>query len=420
MKVPALFAFAILSALPPVIASADPITIQVSYSSGAYSSVLMESKRAFEATRPDIKISYRGPVVNTYDELLQTTLRSAAIGDLPDISLEGSQNVGILANRGIPITLDGLISGEAAWRDLGYSPSMQEVGQIGGKTYALAYATSVPTIYVNLDLLKKAGVDTANLPSDWTALSEAASKVQKLGGSVVGGLFDYYSTGNWTFQALITSQGGEILTADGAGIAFNSPQGLRALAILRTFGAAGTVDMTQSQMLQAFAAGTVGIFASYSAAIGQIEQQIAGKFQMRAAPWPILSENGRVPAGGRTVMIYAKDASKQKAAWEYVKFLTGAIGQTILVKGVGAVPVNRRAVDDPNLLGKFYDENPNQRAALAAVPRLTKWLSYPGANSVKISEIIRDQLRRALIRQEDPPVVMAEIVKQISPLLPPR
>src|SRR5262249_24470964 len=152
---------------------------------------------------PDIKISYRGPVLSTYDELLLATLRSAAIGDLPDISLEGNQNVGILAGRGIPIALDGLIAGEATWHDLGYSPSIQEVGQIGGKTYALAYATSVPTIYVNLDLLKKAGVDTANLSSNWKALSEAASKVQKLGGSAVGGLFDYYSTGNWTFQALI-------------------------------------------------------------------------------------------------------------------------------------------------------------------------------------------------------------------------
>jgi multiple sugar transport system substrate-binding protein len=420
MKLSALAAFAVSFVLLPVIAIAEPISIQVSYSSGAYSGVLMESKRAFETRHPDIKISYRGPVLNTYEELLQATLRSAAIGDLPDISLEGNLNVGILADRGIPIALDGLIAGEAPWRDLGYSPSIQEVGQIGGKTYALAYATSVPTIYVNLDLLKKAGVDTANLPSDWKALSEAASKVQKLGGGVVGGLFDYHSAGNWTFQALITSQGGEILTPDGTGIAFNSPQGLRALEILRTFGAAGTVDMTQPQMLQAFAAGTVGIFASFSAAIGQIEQQIAGKFQMKAVPWPILSENGRVPAGGRTVMIYAKDPSKQKAAWEYVKFLTGAVGQTILVKGVGAVPVNQRAVDDPNLLGKFYDEHPNQKPALEAVPRLTKWLSYPGANSVKVSEIIRDQLRRVLIRQDDAPVVMADIVKQISPLLPPK
>src|SRR6266576_1999138 len=125
MKVSVLCAFAI--ALLPVVASAEPITIEVAYSSGAYSNVLMESKRVFEASHPDIKISYRGPVVNTYDELLQTTLRSAAIGDLPDISLEGSQNVGILADRGIPIALDGLISGEANWRDLGYSPSIQEV-----------------------------------------------------------------------------------------------------------------------------------------------------------------------------------------------------------------------------------------------------------------------------------------------------
>lgn len=416
MKISAFFGISL--AMLPTIAFAEQTTINVAYSSGAYSNVMAESAREFEAKHPDIKIDFRAPVVNTYDELLQSTLRSAVTGDLPDISLEGSQNVGVLAGRGIPVALDGLIAGEPSWNELGYSPSMKEVGQVNGETYALAYATSVPTIYFNVDLLKKAGVDTTKLPSDWNGLSEAAAKVQKLGGGVVGGLFDYYSTGNWTFQALVTSQGGSILSEDGSDIAFNSPEGIHALEILREFGAAGTVDMTQAQMLQAFTAGTVGVFASYSAAIGQIEKQIDGKFDMRAAAWPIVAKDGRVPAGGRVAMIYAKDPAKQKAAWEYVKFLTGPIGQTILVKGVGAVPVNTLAADDKELLGAFYDEHPNQKPALQAVPRLTKWLSYPGDNPVKISEMVRSQLRRVLFEQQDPAMVMADIVSQIRPLLP--
>lgn len=416
MKISAILGFSL--AILPTVAFADQTTIDVAYSSGAYSGVMTESARQFEAAHSDIKINFRAPVVSTYDELLQATLRAAVTDDLPDVSLEGSQNVGVLAARGIPVALDGLIASEPSWDKLGYSPSIREVGEVNGKTYALAYATSVPTIYFNVDLLKKAGVDTTKLPSDWNGLSEAATEVQKLGSGAVGGLFDYYSTGNWTFQALITSQGGKILTEDGSDIAFNGPEGIRALEILREFGAAGTVDMTQAQMLQAFAAGTVGVFASYSAAIGQIEQQISGKFEMKAAAWPILSEDGRVPAGGRVAMVYAKDPAKQKAAWEFVKFLTGPVGQTILVKGVGTVPVNGLAVDDKDLLGAFYEDHPNQKPALEAVPRLTKWLSYPGDNSVKISEIVRDQLRHVLFEQQDPATVMAGIVSQIRPLLP--
>lgn len=395
----------------------QPITLDVTYSSGAYSDMLAASAREFEKAHPDIRIRYRSPVMNSYDELLQATLRAATIGDLPDLSLEGNQNVAILAARGIPIALDSLIAGEPTWRQQGRLPAIRDVGRLGDRTYALAYATSVPVIYVNVDLLKQAGVaDLAGL-KDWNELTASAAKVQQLGGGIIGGAFDYNATGNWTFQALVTSQGGQFLTADGSDIAFDNAEGQRALQILKAFGAAGAVDMTQTQMLQAFASGTVGIFASYSAAIGQIEKGIGGRFEMRTVPWPILAPDGRIPAGGRTVMIYAKDPVRQKAAWEYAKFLTGPLGQTILVRDVGAVPVNDLAVTDPNLLGPFYEAHPNQRAALEAVPRLTKWVTYPGSNSVKASEIVRDHLRRVLILQDDPSVVMADMVEEIRPLL---
>jgi multiple sugar transport system substrate-binding protein len=292
-----------------------------------------------------------------------------------------------------------------------------DVGDFQGRTYALAYAVSVPIIYYNLDLIKEAGIDAEHIPVDWSGIISLSAKVKKIRKDIVGGLFDYHSTGNWTFQAMITSQGGSILSADGSEITLDKPQVLRSLEILADFGRAGTIDMTQSQMLQAFAAGTVGVFASFSAAIGQIEKQIAGKFSLKVAPWPAMSRDGRLPAGGRVAMIYAKDPRKQKAAWEFIKFLTGPVGQTILVKGVGAVPVNDLAVTDKILLGSFYDENPNQKATLESVPRLTKWLPYPGDNAVKIGEVVRNQLRRVLISHDDPSIVLIDMKKAIEPLL---
>jgi multiple sugar transport system substrate-binding protein len=98
--------------------------------------------------------------------------------------------------------------------------------------------------------------------------------------------------------------------------------------------------------------------------------------------------------------------------------LTGPVGQTILVKGVGAVPVNELAVADKTLLGSFYDENPNQKATLESMSRLTKWLPYPGDSAVKISEVIRNQLRRVLVSHDDPSVVLVDMKKAIEPLLP--
>ncbi|MCG7505343.1 extracellular solute-binding protein [Mesorhizobium retamae] len=398
-------------------ASAEPIKLDVTYSSNAYTSVLEQTVAAFEKLHPDVKIKFRTPVPNTYDELLQTTLRSAAIGDLPDISLQGNQSIQILAARNLAVPLNDLIAKDPNWSGLGYAPSLDEFGQLSGESYALAYATSVPIIYLNIDLLTKAGVTDIDALDNWDDLTAAAKKVQALGNDHVGGLFDYQSAGNWTFQALVTSQGKPFLTADGSDIAFDGESGLKALQILRDFGKTGTVDMTQPQMLQAFASGTVGVFASYSAAIGKIEEVAQGRFKLKSLPWPMLTESGRLPAGGRSLVILSHDKARQKAAWEFAKFLVGPEGQTILVKGVGAVPVNTIAIDRPDLLGDYYRANENSATALSSAARLTNWNPYPGADPVKVSDTVKDYLRRVLINHEDPKTVLGEMADKIDGMI---
>jgi multiple sugar transport system substrate-binding protein len=49
-------------------------------------------------------------------------------------------------------------------------------------------------------------------------------------------------------------------------------------------------------------------------------------------------------------MLFAKDAARQKAAWEYIKFATGPIGATMMVQATGYFPSSRAAADDPKLL----------------------------------------------------------------------
>jgi multiple sugar transport system substrate-binding protein len=399
-------------------AQGQKVTLNVSYSSGAYAAMLEETARSFEAHHPSIKIAYRAPVVATYDELIQQTLRAQITGDLPDVSFQGNQNVKFLAQRGLPVQLDSLITREANWDKLGYASSVKAVGEVDGKIYALSYATSVPIIYFNIDLVRRAGADPQNLPQTWPEIAALARKIHGLGGGVIGGFFDYQSTGNWTFQALITSQGGRMMTPDDTKIIFDGKEGVEALRILQMLGATGAVDMTQAQALQAFGAGAVGVLASFSAAIEQLEKQAAGKFEMRTGQWPMLSAEGKVPAGGRAAMIFARDPERQRAAWEFVKFVTGPIGQTILVKGVGAVPNNHIAIREPDLLGRFYEAHPNHKAAFALVPVLTSWYSFPGENSVKIANVLRDHLRTVYIRQRDPAAAMPEMVRDVKALLP--
>lgn len=399
-------------------AHAEKIVLSISYSSGAYKHALEKTAEEFERRYPNVQILFRSPIVGTYDELLQQTLRAQVTGDLPDISFQGNQMIKLLAERGLAVPLDPLIATEPRWQDLGYTPSVRAVGEVNGQSYALSYATSVPIIYYNIDLVRRAGGDPDKLPTTWPEIVDLVRRIQSLDRGVVGGYFDYSATGNWTFQALVNADGGQMMAPDDRTIAFDSPAGMRALHVLKEFGAAGTLDMTQDQAIQAFSAGTIGVLASFSAAIDRIEKQAASNFIMRTGVWPIPSLSGMIPAGGRAVVLFTRDPVKQRAAWEFMKFVTGPIGQTILVKEVGAVPNNEIAVKEPELLGKFYDEHPNQRAAFALVPRLTRWYAFPGPNSIKINNAIRDRLREVLIQGRDPTLVLADMVHDVRAFLP--
>src|SRR5262245_19187738 len=82
-------------------AQGQKMTLNVSYSSGAYTAMLEETARSFEAKHPNIKIAYRAPVMATYDELIHQTLRAQITSDLPDVSFQGNQNIRFLAQRGL-------------------------------------------------------------------------------------------------------------------------------------------------------------------------------------------------------------------------------------------------------------------------------------------------------------------------------
>ena len=67
-------------------------------------------------------------------------------------------------------------------------------------------------------------------------------------------------------------------------------------------------------------------------------------------------------------MMFATDPAKQKAAWEFMKFATGPVGATIMVKGTGYIPATLRGQRPDDAEGEFYAKNPNHRVASQQPP----------------------------------------------------
>jgi multiple sugar transport system substrate-binding protein len=70
----------------------------------------------------------------------------------------------------------------------------------------------------------------------------------------------------------------------------------------------------------------------------------------------------------QAAIITAREAAKQAAAWDSLKFVTGPEVPKIVVETTGYMPTNIHAVEK-EFLGSFDDANPNFRTVFTQVDR---------------------------------------------------
>lgn len=368
--------------------------------------------RQFELENPNVavKLSSHG----NYTDLFQFMIRAALTGGVPDVGFHGLTFVRALAERQIALPVDSEISAENNWASLGYSEQMTELAAHRGQTYGLPFAVAIPTVYYNEDRVRAAGADPDNLPTTWEGIIELAKKMNADGGSI---FFDYAPTGNWTFIALVESQGGRMISQDETTVAFDSLQGVRALEILAEIGDAGFQDMTRDQAKQAFGAGSLGILVTSSSDTTHFEQQSAGRFNVRVGEFPVLADRGRLPAGGNAAMIHTTDPTKRQLAWQFIKFASGPRAQAHLARETGYMPVNNLALENSDLLDEFYKQRPNLLVPVRQRGYVGPWFSFPGENGVKITKVIENHLRGVLLKTKTPVAAMTEMAHEVQALL---
>jgi multiple sugar transport system substrate-binding protein len=407
---------AALLALP---ARAETVRLSVAIqNSGDMRAMHGEISKRFMQQHPNVQISLDA-TAHSYDELVQRALRGALTGGIPDVAFHAYNRVQLLADRKLPVPLDDFIANDREWKAHGYTTSILELARVKDRYYGLPFNTSTIVVYYNADLIRQAGGTLDPLPKTWDEITALAKKVQALGGNKVGMYYDYYDTaGNWAFISLVESFGGRMMSADDKEITFDQPSGKNALQVLQRIGQTGAVDMSRAQARQAFAAGTLGIFIVSTSYITELTENAKGRFEITVGPYPLSSPDARLPAGGNAVMMFVKDPVKQKAAWEYLKFTTSPIGQTIVAQNSGYMPNNTIAIESEELLGAFYRKHPNQMVSIRQLPLLSSWYAFPGPNSLKISNVIRDHLREVYTLRRTPEEVMPIMVRDVKALLP--
>lgn len=417
MKLAYLFAAATLALATP--AMAQKTRVEVQYPLGfIFDPVFKDIKTEFEKAHPEYEVFYR-PAYKEYEDAAQTALRQSITKQLPDVSFQAINLQRIFVDRGIAQDLTKFIGAEKDWKGQGYSDSMMALGTFGGKPYGLAFAVSTPIIYFNEDLVRKAGGDPEKFPNSWEGIFDLAKKIEALGNDTVGLYHSWTITGNWMWQALVMSHGGTMMSPDEKKVAFDGPGGQQAIDLLgRMVTDAKMPNLAHEAARQSFFAGKVGIWTESTSLLRVADDGVGGKFKWRTAVFPVPAADGRLPTGGNAALMFAATPEKQKGAWAFMKFISGADGATIMVKGTGYMPPNSLPADDPNRLQPFYKTKPNHLTSLKQQKYMTGWYAFPGDNGLKIIAVIKDHLQSVVDSSTQPRAALAAMTKDVQALIP--
>lgn len=358
----------------------------------------------FMAANPNVKVE---GVAVPFPDMASRLQSDMAANRVPDVAQVVFDGLGFAADNLGAAALEDIISKqELGGHFSGMIPAGLKLGQLDGKTYALAYTFSTPVLFYNADLFRKAGLNPDQPPKTWSEVKAAAVAIhektgaQGFNGALAGGGAAGF---DWALQGFIRSNGGGALSDDRKTITFGEPASVQAISVLRDLHDAGVYEnMPNDAMIETMKSGQMGMLLNTSAQQNSLIKGAAGKFELRAAQMPGFGDKPSTPTNsGSGLVIFSQDPIKQRAAWELMKFLTSKRGYTVITSEIGYLPLRADIVDDPQYLGGWVKEHPMVRPNLAQLERLQPWVAYPGQNYRQIAKILLDATESAVFGKGD-------------------
>ena len=322
------------------------------------------------------------------DRRIQTDL---ATGKPPALAMVGLNRLQPYVESGRAVPIEPFIDATPDFDVNDFDPKFLDLMRVGGQLQGIPYAVSTPVLYINSDAFRKAGLDPATPPSSWADVEKAARQLTSTGSSKYGVHWAWDMTGNWTFQAMVDSNGGSLLSSDHSEVTFDQKPAVEAAEYLSRQVADGLMPMMgEVEARDAFVRGDIPMLITSTSYLAGFEKSTT--FNFRTAPFPApATGQAKVPGGGNGFMILADDPSQQVAAWTVLRALTDIEGSTTTVKATGYMPVNDAAVASESHLAEFV-RDPNRRTSLEQIPALVPWLNFPGTHGREATDAIKEAL----------------------------
>lgn len=294
----------------------------------------------FERAHPDIKVKSE-PI--SFTDIEQRLILQVRSGNAPDVAeLSGNYTFTLAETKALQ-PLDGLA-------DAGYKqsiiPAELKLGEVGGKLVAIPWTVGPIGLWYNKKVLKAAGLDPSKPPATWDQLVADAAAVHRSDPKIIAFGLDstdrtYGLDTNWP---IIKSFGAQPF--QGANATADSP-GMKAyLDFVRRIAKSGYTPVNQKAgfFRQPAASDQVAFTVDGPYVKGVVQstnKATDAKFFDTWGVVPLPTTNGQphfsVPTDHQLVLF--KHSKKQKAAWEFMKFLsTSPAGIQYTIKSEGSLP----------------------------------------------------------------------------------
>jgi multiple sugar transport system substrate-binding protein len=367
--------------------------------------------KAFKLLHPGLTINYQAVDWDTFQQKFSVGVSSGAP---PDVATLDMTWIPTYAAQGVLADVSKISGGQLNGKPIAsqYTPGSMKAMTYDGHLVTMMYDFDAYALYYRADLFRQKGIA---VPKTWDEFSAAARKLAvtkdgklvKYGFQVLPDTFHY--------AQMLYQNGGTILNADNTQAAFNSAEGVSALAYLKSFLDDGTgvywgPDQGDSNGTAGIKDQRIAMFLNGPYMMGILKASAPeqkGKWAVAAAPYS--SEPGSYLGGtGLTIPINAKNPA---AAWAFAQFLLTPAQQLGVYKYAGAAPATVAALHSP-LLTKPDPYFGGQAPFALFLDAMSTATPYPYVKSWSdIDTAITDGVTSALLGKQSPTAALNAAAK---------
>ncbi len=359
----------------------------------------------------------KGVGMGSYDTLDKKILASIVARSAPDIS----QNYETLTKKLLKarkiVCLDDLLASESEDIKADIVPVLLRNNTYEGRLWSFPFNKSVPVLYYNKDLFRKAGLDPERPPRTLDELASYARHLtnhfrnEKGEPTVIG-----FGTGKgniWMFLCRVLQFGGRIVDEVEKKAFFSDPPARQALGFVLDMVKEGIAMEGQGFDHQNdFKAQRVAMIEN--SIVSKVFMEAGIKFEFGVAPLPGAATQAVILSGTNINIFDNGDPEKIRGAWEFVKWFTSTeIGAEWSVRTT-YLPVRMSSLKshyflearkrDPNLAPPYV-----QLEYASFEPRLNVWF--------EIRDLMADFLEEASIEKGPPETYLVPMNAAVEKIL---